>query len=150
MSMSIKSLPGFSSFFGQPVVRGLMGRCPKCGEGKMFRAFLKVADTCPHCGEELFHQRADDFPAYCVIFVVGHVVVTAALVIETEFAPSLWLQAAIWVPLTFALSIALLQPFKGAIVALQWSAGMHGFERAKHIRDAEAARLIADGAGRLA
>ena len=41
---------------------------------------------------------------------------------------------------------AFLSHIKGAIVALQWSAGMHGFERAKHIRDAETAQFVADGA----
>ncbi len=102
----------------------------------MFRAFLKVADSCPHCGEELYHQRADDFPAYCVIVVVGHIIVGLALAVETEYAPPLWLHAAIWLPATVALSLALLQPFKGAIVALQWQLGMHGFAHAKSIRDA--------------
>jgi len=141
------SIPRLSTLFRQPVIRGLLGRCPQCGEGRMFRAFLKVADTCPHCGEELYHHRADDFPAYCVIVVVGHVIVTLALVVETEFAPPLWLQAAIWVPATFGLSLALLQPFKGAIVAIQWAAGMHGFERAKRARDAAASAGLAGGAG---
>ena len=68
----------------------------------MFSRFLKVADRCPVCGEELFHQRADDFPAYLVIVLVGHTVVPLALLVETEFAPALWLQVALWVPLTGA------------------------------------------------
>jgi uncharacterized protein (DUF983 family) len=96
----------------------------------MFARFLKVADRCPVCGEELFHQRADDFPAYLVILLVGHTVVPLALLVETEFAPALWLQVAFWVPLTAFLSLALLQPIKGAIVAMQWFGGMHGFARA--------------------
>src|ERR1019366_4716522 len=58
----------------QALTRGVRGRCPNCGRGKMFSGFLKVADRCPECGEELFHQRADDFPAYLVILLVGHIV----------------------------------------------------------------------------
>lgn len=134
--MATMSIPRISSLTTQPVIRGLLGRCPRCGKGHMFRAFLKVADTCPHCGEELFHHRADDFPAYCVILVVGHIIVTLALAVETEFAPPLWVHAAMWIPATIGLSLALLQPFKGAIAALQWSLGMHGFAEAKHRRDA--------------
>ena len=57
--------------------RGFGGKCPNCGEGHMFGRFLKVADTCDHCGEELFHQRADDFPAYLVMVVVGHLLCAA-------------------------------------------------------------------------
>ena len=67
--------------------RGLLCRCPACGQGKIFRAFLKVADHCPACGEDLSHHRADDAPAYFVILVVGHVVVPLALMVEvTLFA----------------------------------------------------------------
>ena len=97
----------------------------------MFGAFLKVRDRCDVCGEELFHQRADDFPPYLVIIIVGHLVVTMILVTEIEFAPPLWLQMSMWVPVTIGLSLALLQPVKGAVVALQWSLRMHGFEGRK-------------------
>ena len=54
----------------------------------MFRVFLKVNDACPHCGEELHHHRADDFPAYLVIVIVGHILVPIILVVETEIAPA--------------------------------------------------------------
>jgi len=95
----------------------------------MFTSFLKVADYCPACGEELFHQRADDFPAYLDILLVGHTVVPFALLVETEYAPAMWLQLAAWVPITIGLSLGLLQPIKGAIIAMQWFGGMHGFAR---------------------
>jgi uncharacterized protein (DUF983 family) len=113
------------------LVRGFLGRCPRCGKGRMFRAFLKVNDRCDVCREELFHHRADDFPAYVVIFIVGHLLVPAVLYVEIHFAPPYWMDVALWLPMTFILTIGLLQPTKGAIVALQWSMGMHGFERSK-------------------
>jgi uncharacterized protein (DUF983 family) len=118
----------------QAMLRGFRCRCPACGEGKLFRAFLKVDDTCPACGEELHHHRADDFPAYLVIVIVGHIVVPLVLGVETHFAPSYWIHLALWLPLTLGLSLSLLQPVKGAVVALQWYLGMHGFERARHAR----------------
>jgi uncharacterized protein (DUF983 family) len=117
------------------LLRGLLGRCPHCGNGRMFARFLKVAERCPDCGEELHHHRADDFPAYCVIFAVGHIVVPLVLWAETHYAPDMWVHAVLWLPLTAALSIALLQPMKGLIVALQWLTGMHGFEQAKQGRE---------------
>jgi uncharacterized protein (DUF983 family) len=108
--------------------RGFSGRCPCCGQGRMFQAFLKVRDRCEVCGEELFHHRADDFPPYLVIVIVGHIVVSMILLVEVEFAPPLWLEMTIWPLVTAALALALLQPVKGAVVALQWSLRMHGFE----------------------
>jgi uncharacterized protein (DUF983 family) len=111
----------------QAITRGFRGRCPKCGEGRLFRAFLKVTDNCPACGEDLSHHRADDLPAYLVIVIVGHFMVPLALWIETNFAPPVALQLAIYLPLTLLASLVLLQPVKGAVVGLQWAFRMHGF-----------------------
>src|SRR5215471_15848208 len=108
--------------------RGLLGYCPNCGTGKMFRAFLKVADCCPACSEALHHHRADDAPAYFVILIVGHVVVPLALVVEVAYMPPYWLHAVLWLPLTIGLAVGLLQPIKGAIVGWQWANYMHGFD----------------------
>jgi uncharacterized protein (DUF983 family) len=115
--------------------RGLRGRCPCCGQGRMFRAFLKVADKCDVCGEELFHHRADDFPPYLVMVVVGHIVVGMIWFVETNYTVSYWVEMAFFLPFTFLLALALLQPMKGLVVALQWSLGMHGFEdsKARHL-----------------
>lgn len=119
---------------GLYLLRGMCGRCPACGEGKLFRAFVKVADRCSACGEDLHHHRADDFPAYLTIFLVGHLVVPLAMYVEIAYQPSYWLHAVVWGPLVIFLSIGLLQPMKGMIVALQWHMGMHGFAAAKQAR----------------
>ena len=112
----------------QAMWRGFRGRCPACGEGRLFRSFLKVADHCDHCGEALHHHRADDAPAYFVIVIVGHIVVPLTLAVETAFMPPYWVHAALWLPLTLGLALGLLPPVKGAIVAWQWAQRMHGFD----------------------
>ncbi|MPZ41178.1 MAG: DUF983 domain-containing protein [Rhizobiales bacterium] len=109
------------------MLRGWRGRCPNCGEGRMFRAYVKVADHCPDCGEAFHHQRTDDAPAYFVILIVGHVVVPIVFTVEVAFSPSYWVHAVLWLPLTIGMSLALLQPIKGALVSLQWALRMHGF-----------------------
>jgi uncharacterized protein (DUF983 family) len=119
--------------------RGFSGHCPHCGKGRLFRAFLKVADQCPACGEALHHHRADDFPAYIVIVIVGHIMVPLMLLVETHFAPPTWVHMTLWPTAVLVLGLALLQPVKGAVVGLQWQLGMHGFEQAKAERDALAA-----------
>ena len=108
--------------------RGFRGRCPRCGEGKLFRAFLKVDNNCAVCGLDFTPHRADDLPAYLVIVIVGHIVVPTALIIETNFSPPVWLQLAIYLPLTLFASLTLLQPVKGTVVGLQWALLMHGFD----------------------
>jgi uncharacterized protein (DUF983 family) len=108
--------------------RGFRGRCPRCGQGRLFRAFLKVDNNCSACGLDFTPHRADDLPAYLVIVIVGHLVVPTALWIETDFSPPVWLQLSIYLPLTLVLSLLLLQPVKGAVVGLQWALRMHGFD----------------------
>ena len=71
----------------QSIRRGGAFKCPSCGEGQVFRKYLKVADNCSQCGEELHHHRADDAPPYFTIFIVGHIVVPAMLWIEMAYRP---------------------------------------------------------------
>ena len=111
----------------QAMARGFRCRCPNCGESRLFASFVKTADRCENCGEEFFHHRADDFPAYLVIVIVGHVLVGAFMGVEAMVTLSTWQHLAIWVPLTIGLALALLQPVKGAVVGLQWALYMHGF-----------------------
>jgi uncharacterized protein (DUF983 family) len=124
--VSTRTLP--TREVGVAAWRGLRGRCPQCGDGKLFRAFLKINDHCPKCSEALYHHRADDAPPYVVITIVGHIVVGLMLAVEKTWAPDLWIHTAIWVPLTIILAIAFLPPVKGALVGVQWALRMHGFD----------------------
>ncbi len=109
------------------IKRGFMCRCPNCGEGRLFKSFLKTADSCERCGEEMHHHRADDLPAYLVVVIVGHIIVGAFMGVEATSTLSTWQHLAIWVPLTIISALALLRPTKGAVVGLQWALYMHGF-----------------------
>jgi uncharacterized protein (DUF983 family) len=109
------------------MMRGLLGRCPHCGEGRLFGSFLKTVDRCERCGEEMHHHRADDLPAYLVVVIVGHIVVGTFMGVEATTTLSMWQHLAIWVPLTIGSALALLRPVKGAVVGLQWALYMHGF-----------------------
>lgn len=106
---------------------GLLGKCPHCGEGRLFSSFVKTVDVCEHCGERIDHHRADDLPAYLVVVIVGHIVVGAFMGVEAATTLSTWQHLAIWLPLTVLLAVALLRPVKGAVVGLQWALYMHGF-----------------------
>ncbi|MCF8477109.1 MAG: DUF983 domain-containing protein [Pseudolabrys sp.] len=128
--------------FGSAVWRGLRGKCPACGEGRLFRAYLKVADECPTCGEEMHHHRADDFPAYLVIAITGHVLVPIVLTVETHIAPPVVVSMALWPSIALAMALGLLQPVKGAVVAIQWFGGLHGFDDAKKARASAAAETV--------
>ncbi len=117
-------LPGRSVF--RSMLRGAAGRCPHCGEGRLFGRFLKVVPECAACGEDMHHHRADDLPAYLVMFVTGHVVLGALLYADNHGWTATQHMLA-WPALTVALSLGMIQPVKGAVVGLQWALRMHGF-----------------------
>src|ERR1700722_17518004 len=110
---------------------GLRGRCPACGKGKILSGYLMVNSCCPVCGEEFFHHRADDFPPYITIFVVGHILGGLMFAVD-ETWPDLPIQYhfMIWPALCIALSLFLLPKFKSGLIAYQWALRMHGFETA--------------------
>lgn len=110
------------------ILKGMRCRCPRCGEGGIFRAYLKVRDTCTACGEELFHHRADDMPPYIAIFIVGHLLIGALLHMQMTASVDPWVYMATLVPLALILPLVLLPPIKGAVVGLQWANRMHGFD----------------------
>lgn len=112
----------------QAVGRGLFNRCPACGEGRLFRGWLKPAERCGACGEELHHQRADDLPPYITITIVGHVVVGGLLLAEKYADWSMTAHMIVWPALCVLLSLVLMQPVKGGVIGLQWALRMHGFD----------------------
>ncbi len=106
------------------LARGFAGHCPACGGGELFQGYLRVSPECTRCGAPLGLARADDAPPYFTIFVVGHLLVPALFLVERHIEPPLWVEAAIFLPLAAALSLALLRPIKGATVGLMLKLGL--------------------------
>jgi uncharacterized protein (DUF983 family) len=104
--------------------RGLLGRCPACGKGRIFDGFLRVVPHCEHCAAPLGLARADDAPPYFTILIVGHIVIPAMLITQKMYDPSNWVMSAIFVPLTLILALGLLRPIKGATVGLMLTFNM--------------------------
>lgn len=103
-----------------PVSAGLKGRCPRCGEGRIFQRFLGFRGNCDSCGLDLSFADTADGPAVFVMFIVGFTVVGAALAVEILFQPPYWLHLALWLPLTLVLALGLLRPLKGVLLAQQY------------------------------
>ena len=109
--------------------RGALCRCPRCGDGRLFRKWLKPVDRCSVCDLDITGQRADDLPAYIGIFVTGHLLAPVIITLVVSYSLSPMALLAIIIPLALVMLIALLQPSKGAVIGLQWWNGMHGFKR---------------------
>lgn len=107
--------------------RGACMKCPRCASGKLFRGYLKVATECNACGLDFTPQRADDGPAYVVVFMVAHLIGVLLPLMFMWFGDNPALIAGLLSVATIVLSLSLLPPVKGMFVSLQWVKGMHGF-----------------------
>lgn len=108
-----------------PVTAGILGRCPRCGEGALFASYLKLAPACESCELSFDFADAGDGPAVFVMLIVGFLVVVPALVVQVAFDPPMWIGLPIWGALGVALTLALLPPFKGVLVTLQYAHDAH-------------------------
>ena len=113
----------------QAAVRGFLGSCPNCGQGRLFRAYLKPVEVCRDCGEALGHVRADDGPAWLTVMVVGHIMVALLLTVRAAVLMPLWASLPLFGGITTALVLALLPRAKGAFIGLIWSMNSPGSER---------------------
>lgn len=99
---------------------GLRCRCPRCGRGRLFDGFLTIRPACEACGLDFAFADSGDGPAFFVMSIVGLVIVGLAMWVEFTYEPPIWLHMALWLPLTVLLSVVLVRPAKGLMVALQY------------------------------
>lgn len=113
-------MPPLSTAIG----RGLLGRCPACGQTRAFNGYLRVVSSCVACGAPLGAFRADDAPPYFTIFISGHIVIPLLLWTDNTYEPPIWVMSAIFIPLIIVLCLVLLRPVKGGTLGLMLKLGM--------------------------
>ena len=112
---------------GSAIMRGLRGKCPRCGGTHLFRKLLKPVDRCRMCGQNWSIHSADDFPPYIAILLTGHLMAPVIIGLgQMESLPQ-WAMMLIALTMAGALIAAILRPAKGGVIALQWWLGMQGF-----------------------
>ncbi len=109
---------------------GLRCRCPRCGEGRLFKGYLDVVDLCEVCGLELARNDSGDGPAVFLIFILGFTIVPLALMVAMRVDWPLWLHAIIWSVVILGTALGMLRPAKGMTLALQYRYRRDEFDRA--------------------
>ncbi len=94
--------------------------CPRCWEGALFSGFLEVNAQYPSCGLDLRAHDSGDGPAVFIIFIVGALFATGALLVETAFEPPYWMHFLIWPVVVIGLTMALLRPLKARFIEIQY------------------------------
>ncbi|MFP3921926.1 MAG: DUF983 domain-containing protein [Dichotomicrobium sp.] len=106
-----------------PAINGLLGRCPRCGQGRLFTRFLQMLPACRDCGLDFGFADAGDGPAVFVSFFAGFIVCGGAVLTELVYQPPYWVHAVIWGPLAVLIPLAMLRPSKGLLIGLQYRHG---------------------------
>ncbi len=104
-----------------PLAAGLLCRCPRCGEGRLYRGFLALREQCPKCGLNYSFADSGDGPAVFIMLIVGFIVTGGALAVEILYQPPYWVHALLWIPLAVALPLVILRPLKALMIALQFA-----------------------------
>ncbi|WP_298163556.1 DUF983 domain-containing protein [Brevundimonas sp.] len=102
-----------------PIRAGLLCRCPNCGKGPLFSGFLKVVERCAVCGFDFARLNTGDGAAIFIMQISGGLVVFGALFVQIAYAPPIWAMLIVALPLVVGLSLGLMRPGKGVMIALQ-------------------------------
>lgn len=116
--------------YPSPVLAAMFGRCPSCGEGKLYRGYLKLVESCDVCNARISDADAEDAPVTFILVLVGSIGMAGIIVSIVKYDLPAWLVLAIWMPVIVAMSLLVMSPFKGALTALQHKhdAGEHRAE----------------------
>jgi uncharacterized protein (DUF983 family) len=106
-----------------PLASGFAGKCPRCGQGKLFDGWITLAKRCTVCDLDFGFADTGDGPAVFITFFAGFLVVGVALWMEVTFQPSYWVHALVSLPLILVSCLAPLRPLKGWLVARQYQMG---------------------------
>jgi uncharacterized protein (DUF983 family) len=114
-----------------PVSTGIAGKCPRCGRGKLFDGYLRVAKSCKSCGLSFDYADGGDGAAWFVMTFVSLVGVGSILGVEVAYQPSFWVHVLLAVPVLVILPLILLRPMKGVLLNQQWKTGAREGRRAE-------------------
>ena len=108
-----------------PMKTGAMGKCPRCGRGKLFESYLKIADKCQNCGLSFDFADAGDGAVWFVSLFACIVGAGAIFATEAIWQPAYWVHAIVGLVLIIIVPLLLLQPVKGWLIAQQWKHNAH-------------------------
>lgn len=103
-----------------PYAAGLACKCPRCGQGKLFKGYLALGERCAACGLDYAKADPGDGPAVFVIFIVGFIAVALAFVLRFVFFAPIFVAFLISGGVAVALILAMIRPLKATMIALQY------------------------------
>ncbi len=114
----------FKDALFSPALRnaGLNCKCPSCGKGDLYKPgfSLTLRDKCDECGLDLSKNDSADGPAVFLMFILGFLIVPAAIICVVKYNWSFLLMITVWGGLTLALTVGSIRYLKAYVIALQF------------------------------
>ena len=102
-------------------MRGLLNRCPNCGEGKILQGYLAVIPECDHCGVEFRRFPSADGPAFFTSTIMLLLLIPLLGFTWVLFRPSPLMLLTIVGVVTAVLTMILLRFIKSAFIGYLWA-----------------------------
>lgn len=96
-----------------------LGKCPVCGQGRLFKSYLKIADACGVCGANFKAAETGDGPVVFVILIAGFAACVGLVISLLGLGWPVWLLLSVWPAFAVVLSLVLMPMLKGLMVASQ-------------------------------
>jgi uncharacterized protein (DUF983 family) len=100
--------------------RGFMGRCPNCGQGKLYRAYLKQVESCAECGAHFGDIESDDAAPWFTILLVSIAAAPLYFMFQTLLASYFAITMLLLVLIVVFLILVLLPRVKGVLLSAFW------------------------------
>lgn len=97
-----------------------LGKCPRCGEGPLYKNFTEFRPACPVCKLDYDRFNVGDGAIVFLILILNTIGMVGALILEFSVHPPYWVQLVIWPPILIALTIIGLRGGKGLLMALEY------------------------------
>lgn len=102
------------------LARGFAGRCPNCGKGKLFRAYLKQVDQCSSCNERYSDIATDDAAPWFTMLIAGVLAAPLFFGFQDFFASHFVVAMLISILIVIVLILFLLPRIKGVLISAFW------------------------------
>lgn len=103
-----------------PLLHGLRGKCPNCGQGRLFKSYITQNQVCSICREDFSNIHADDGPPWLTILVSGHIMAPLIIYFVTHDIFSEFIETSILIIMALLCVFIILPRAKGLFIAAIW------------------------------
>lgn len=103
-----------------PYSAGVACKCPRCGQGALYKSYLGLNERCEACGLDFAKADPGDGAIVFVLFIVGFIAVALAFVARFMWYASIGVSFLIAGGAAIILTLAMLRPLKATLIALQF------------------------------